>query len=127
MIPWSELMSGVGMAGGLWALVRWRQERHNGNGHSANGGSPGEPASLETQKLINQGLYELNEKYQTTLQTLAVHVGESSDIMKGLTGRMADFLETQTYPIREAQPEPAWVAALETRFAAQTAALARIG
>ena len=98
-----EVLSGMGLSGGLWAIVTWvKGRKRNGNGH----GSPSEPPLAEAQNImISQGLYQLNQEYKQALLNV--------------TGTLEKIAETQAHPlvIRE-QPDPAWVAALETRLAA---------
>lgn len=112
MDPNLLVLSSMGVAGSAWALVRsYRNGHGNGNGHATNGGSPAGPAPWE-QALIHQ-----------KAQAEAIKNNALNASVQALTERIGDLIEQQSAP-KEPAPDPAWVAALETRFAAHTAALA---
>ena len=102
----SEIASGLGMAGGLWALVRWSQERKNGNGHSTNGGSPVEPASRE---MIIHALNAHADRQNAQAAAAEATAKAFSAAVKQLT----ESVERQ----RDPQPMPAWAKDLEARAA----------
>jgi hypothetical protein len=94
----SQIASGIGMAGGLWALVRWAEERkHNGNGH----GSPSEPP------LTNQ----VQQETKILVHLVQSALNENSENMK----RLADAVTEVAHQKNEPQPDPVWVKDLNRR------------
>jgi hypothetical protein len=92
----SQIASGIGMAGGLWALVRWAEERKsNGNGHE-----PPNPLKDLPDWVIARDI-------------------ALKELVEGMANRNRDFMDRigQLVEIERApQPDPAWVKDLTERM-----------
>lgn len=96
----SQIASGVGMAGGLWAIVRWQQDRQQKN----EGGSPGEPRPLND---VPDWVLSRDIAFKGLMDNHAAN-------MQRLTEAVTDLVKQEA---REPQPNPEWIADLERRLA----------
>jgi hypothetical protein len=99
----TEIMSALGMTGGLWALVRWTQERHNGHN-----------ADLPNTEVHNSNSTTTQEIADLVQQQLMSEIAESNRNVVGLMGNVVNLLQQKPEP----QPDPAWIKDLTQRMEA---------
>jgi hypothetical protein len=109
MVPWSEVASGIGMAGGLWAVVRWLEERKNGH-------EPPRPLAEAPDVTLERDL---------AFKKVADHMEEQTRLFvehheedRALYREHQRFLSSYLTEVTKPQADPEWIKGLTERMEA---------